>query len=75
MQAPSGERLKTPLAQTSEEDPRRPLLSAPLGARGDGHPPTEIRDDRHGGVLVVRQRGASAPTPPFHQVPGMGAAA
>ena len=34
--APSGERPPAPPAQTGEEDLRRPLLSAPLGACGDG---------------------------------------
>ena len=52
----------------------RALLPAAVRPCGDGNPPSTIRQDRHGRVLVVRQRRASVETPPLHEVPGLATA-
>ena len=61
-------------AQTGEEDPRRPLLPAPIWSCGDRGPPSAVWDDGHERVLVVRQRRAPVTAPSFHQVQGVGKA-
>ena len=69
IQAPSGERPKETTASAGQKDPRRPLLPAPIGARGDGDTPLAVRKDRHGRVLVVHERRAAVKTPSVHTVP------
>jgi hypothetical protein len=71
---PSWARPQTPPVEESAKDPRRALLPAAVGPRGDGYPPFPLRPDGHARVLVVRQRRATVPAPPVYEVPGMATA-
>ena len=71
VQAPFETKLPLAPAQTGEEDPRRPLLPAPIWSCGDRDPPAAVWNDGHERVLVVRQRRAPVAAPPFYQAPGV----
>ena len=68
IQAPSGERPKKTTTSAGQKDPRRPLLPAPFGARGDGDTPKAVRKDRQGRLLVVHERRAAVKASSFHTV-------
>ena len=50
---------------------KKTLLPATVRPCGDGNPPPPLRQDRHAGLLVVRQRRAPVQASSFHEGPGM----